>query len=215
MKRLFDNEWDNSNSLKTMDDNMYWDHSRKQQLGDSIRKEIRKTYHIKKIQRNMVYLTSLAVFVTILFIGYQSIASYIANHNADDSHEFIASTENENQATTNQIEEKNSEIAKLTEELEEEKKKVEELQKTLEESEHPYYVNEDPEVRSEDNERLSSYAFIIKGIANRIAHIDGLMKEGQYNEQQLDILKREREYVWQLWNDWKDKQKELMDKVEN
>ncbi|GGM43571.1 hypothetical protein GCM10011351_31940 [Paraliobacillus quinghaiensis] len=126
----------------------------------------------------------------------------------------VRASENENQPTTNQIEEKNSEIAKLTEELAEEKKKVKELQETLEDSEHPYYVNEDPEVRSENGERLGSYAFIIKGIANRIKHIDGLMEDGQYDDKQLEILKKERSYVWELWIDWKDKQAELMEKME-
>ncbi|WP_227940383.1 hypothetical protein [Alkalihalobacillus deserti] len=101
MKRPFDNESDIIHSLKTMDDELYWNQSRKQQLGESIKKDIRKTYHYKKIKRNMVYLTSLAAFVTILFIGYQSTPSYITNPNADGSHEFIASTEkHENDADT-------------------------------------------------------------------------------------------------------------------
>jgi hypothetical protein len=94
-QQTFDSESKINQSLERLDDNIIWKKESKQQLEYSIKKEIRKRDHHYKTKKKLVYSLSLAVFVTILFIGYQSTVSYISNPNVDGSEEFIASTEEE------------------------------------------------------------------------------------------------------------------------
>ncbi|WP_088102946.1 hypothetical protein [Halalkalibacter urbisdiaboli] len=103
MKRPFDDESEVNNNLKKMESNIYWNQSRKQKVGYSIQKEIRNTPLYKKRKKNMVYLTSLAVFVIILFIGYQSTFTNISNKKASETHESIKSTDEENDFETREL----------------------------------------------------------------------------------------------------------------
>lgn len=132
------------------------------------------------------------IIIVLILFGLVGCSDNEENTKKNESLESKLADANE------QIEKREAQIAKLTEELTEEKKKLQELQKTFEDYKYPYYVSAEPEVRSEDGVRLNSYAFIIKGIANRILHIDGLIEDGKYNDEQIRILKKEREYVWQL-----------------
>ncbi|WNF38362.1 hypothetical protein RJD24_08045 [Bacillaceae bacterium IKA-2] len=95
MKQSFNNESKVDRSLERLDDNIVWNKDRKQQLRYSIETEIRKGDHYYKAKKKLVHLVSLALFVTILFIGYQSTVPYINNPIVDESDEFITSTEEE------------------------------------------------------------------------------------------------------------------------
>lgn len=136
----------------------------------------------------------------------------VACSNDTENSERIKSLESKLKIAHEQIEEKENEITKLQKEKIEFKRNIQELQKTGENDDSSYY--EEEEVRSEGDERLKSYDFIIKGISNRISQIDELLKDGEYNDEQIELLEKEREFVWQHWLDWKDKQTELMGEME-
>lgn len=165
------------------------------------------------------------VIMCIVFglVACSNDAEYDAEHmektellekNLEDAKKQLKEQENEIKERESEIEVKENEISRLLEENIEINREVQDLRKAIEEHEYPYYVSKYEEVYSEGNERLISYAFILKGIANRSLHIDKYLESNDYTNDQIKILEKEREYVWQLWLDWKDKETELMREME-
>lgn len=70
MKKRFEHESSLDSSLRQLDEKIVWNQQRKRHLGQLITSRIQETASTKR--RSLVYVSSIALFMAFLFVGYHS-----------------------------------------------------------------------------------------------------------------------------------------------